>query len=77
SGWTEDGRSIFVRRRGEVRIYLVDVRSGHRELWKDLSPPDTAGVTNAGGLTVTRDGKFYAYSYIRFLADLYVVEGLK
>src|ERR1700694_3822843 len=42
SGWTEDGRSIFVRRRGEVRIYLVDVRSGHRELWKDLSPPDTA-----------------------------------
>jgi eukaryotic-like serine/threonine-protein kinase len=77
SGWTADGRSIFVRRRGEVRISLVDVRSGRKELWKDLSPPDTAGVTNAGALAVTPDGKFYAYSYIRFLADLYVVEGLK
>jgi eukaryotic-like serine/threonine-protein kinase len=53
------------------------VRSGRKELWKDLSPPDTAGVTNAGALAVTPDGKFYAYSYIRFLADLYVVEGLK
>jgi Tol biopolymer transport system component len=77
SGWTTDGRSIFVRRRGEVRIFLVDVRSGHRELWKDLSPPDIAGVVNAGALAATRDGKFYAYSYIRFLADLYVVDGLK
>jgi eukaryotic-like serine/threonine-protein kinase len=78
-GWTADGRSIFIRRRGDApfKISLVDVRSGRTEPWKELSPPDTAGITNAGWLAVTPDGKSYAYSYTRSLADLYVVEGLR
>ena len=78
-GWTADGRSIFIRRRGDppFKISLVDVRSGRPETWKELSPPDTAGVTDVLALAVTPDGKSYAYSYTRNLADLYVVEGLK
>ncbi|HEY3124113.1 MAG TPA: protein kinase [Thermoanaerobaculia bacterium] len=79
SGWTADGRSIFVRRRGEVpaKIFLVDPQSGRKEIWKQLTPADPAGVTNVSGLAVTPDGKSYAYTYNRSLADLYVVEGLK
>jgi len=79
SGWTADGRSIFVRRRGEVpaKIFLVDSRSGRKEIWKQLTPADPAGITDVGSLAVAPDGKSYAYSYNRSLADLYVVEGLK
>jgi hypothetical protein len=79
SGWTGDGRALFIRRRGEVpmKVFLVDVRSGRRELWRELMPPDPAGIATLGGLAATPDGKAYAYSYIRSLADLYVVEGLK
>jgi hypothetical protein len=40
-------------------------------------PADAAGVTAIGGSIATRDGKTYVYSYLRSLADLYVVEGLK
>jgi hypothetical protein len=40
-------------------------------------PPDPAGIATLGGLAATPDGKAYAYSYVRSLADLYVVEGLK
>jgi hypothetical protein len=34
-------------------------------------------VTAIGSTRVTPDGKSYAYSYQRSLADLYVVEGLE
>ncbi|MGE5275565.1 MAG: protein kinase domain-containing protein [Acidobacteriota bacterium] len=78
-GWSPDGREILVRRRGEVpaRIMLLDLRTGEKKLWKELIPPDPAGVTSVSPVVVTLDRKFYAYSYVRSLADLYVVEGLK
>ncbi len=78
-GWSADGHSLFVRRRGELpaRILLVDTRSGRRQIWKELKPTDPAGVTTAGSTAVTPDGRSYAYSYSRSLADLYVVEGVK
>ena len=78
-GWSPDGREILIRRRGEVpaRIMLLDLHSGQKGLWKELIPPDPAGVTSISPVVVTLDRKFYAYSYVRSLADLYVVEGLK
>jgi len=74
-----DGRSLLVRRRGEVpaRVMLLDIGSGKKELWKELMPPDPAGVITVSPVSVTPDWKSYAYSYQRSLADLYVVEGLK
>jgi eukaryotic-like serine/threonine-protein kinase len=77
--WSPDGRELLVRRRGEVptRILVLDARSGEKKLWKELIPPDPAGVTSVSPVFVTPDRKFYVYSYIRNLADLYVVEGLK
>jgi Tol biopolymer transport system component len=78
-GWSPDGRSVYVRRRGgaPARIFLLDVKTGQREPWKTIMPADAAGVTAIGGSIATRDGKTYVYSYLRSLADLYVVEGLK
>jgi Tol biopolymer transport system component len=77
--WSADGSALLVRRRGEVpaRVMLLDIRTGKKELWKELMPPDPAGVTTVSPVNVTPDWKSYAYSYQRSLADLYVVEGLK
>ena len=77
--WSADGRSLFVRRRDEVpmKVSLVDVRSGQKILWREFMPSDPAGIAAIGAMALTPDGKSYAYSYVRSLADLYVVEGLK
>jgi eukaryotic-like serine/threonine-protein kinase len=76
--WSADGRSIYVlRREMPARVYLLDVETGSRTFWKELSPPDPAGVTQLGPIVITPDGKSYVYSYRRSLDDLYLVKGLR
>jgi eukaryotic-like serine/threonine-protein kinase len=79
ASWTSDARSLLIGRRGEVplKVFQLDLRTGRKELWRELMPPDPAGITTIGRIAATPDGKSYAYSYVRNLADLYVVEGLK
>ena len=79
SGWTADGRFLFVRVRGEVpqRVMKLDVATGRKELWKELMPPDPAGIWLISPVWITPDEKYYAYSFARSLADLYVVDGLR
>jgi dipeptidyl aminopeptidase/acylaminoacyl peptidase len=77
--WGTDGRSLYVRRLGEVpvRIYRLDIVTGQRALWKELGPPDLAGVSSIGATAITRDARWYAYTYHSRLSNLYLVEGLK
>jgi hypothetical protein len=77
--WTRDGRSLFLRRRGDIpqRIMKFDVTTGRKELWKELMPPDPAGVWIVSPVSITPDEKYYAYGFARSLADLYVVDGLR
>jgi Tol biopolymer transport system component len=78
-GWRQDGRALFVRRRGEVplRITTLDLATGRKDLWKELMPADPAGVSTIAPVLITPDEKYYVYSYTRTLGDLYVVDGLK
>jgi hypothetical protein len=78
-GWTSDGSALYVFRREElpVKVDRVDVKTGKKELWKELAPLDAAGVTQIARVCPTPDGKAYVYSFSRVLSDLYVVEGLK
>ncbi len=78
-GWSADGGSLFLRRRGEVPapIRRLDLKTGTLSPFLALMPGDSAGVTAVGSTRLTPDGKAYVYSYQRSLADLYVVEGLK
>ena len=78
-GWTADGRSLWVFRRGEVpaRVFNVDVQTGRRTLWKTLTPPDAAGVYSVDQVKVTPSGNAYFYSYRRTLSELYEVRGLR
>ena len=78
-GWSPDGRSVYVYKRGlyPARIFLLDIHTGNRELWKELTPPDPAGISNVAPPAIAADGKTYAYAYNRILSDLFLAEGLK
>jgi Tol biopolymer transport system component/tRNA A-37 threonylcarbamoyl transferase component Bud32 len=79
AGWTSDGQSLYVSRSGELpaRIWRVDPATGKRELWKDLSPLDSAGVYSIAPPRIAPDGKAYVYSYNRILSDLFLAEGIR
>jgi Tol biopolymer transport system component/predicted Ser/Thr protein kinase len=79
TGWSADGRSIYVFRFGEIpaKVFELELASGKRKLWKELVPADAAGIDTIRGITITPDAKAYVYGYIRTLSDLYLVEGLK
>jgi Tol biopolymer transport system component len=77
--WTANGRALYVRRWDEMpaRVFRLDLETGRRELWRQIMPADRTGVVNIRGVLPTPDGRAYAYSYLRILSELYVVEGLK
>jgi len=78
-GWTADSRSLYVYKRGEypARVSRLDVATGKREPWKELTPPDPAGISTISPPCITPDGRAYVYSYNRILSDLFLVEGVK
>jgi Tol biopolymer transport system component len=73
-----DGKSVLVRDRSiPVKVFRIDLATGRRELFKEIVPADPAGVQSIPGIRFSADGKSYAYTLVRFLSDLYVVDGLK
>jgi eukaryotic-like serine/threonine-protein kinase len=79
SGWSADGRYLYVFRRRDVpvKVSKLDVTTGQREPWKELAPRDGAGIQDLAPVIPTPDGSAYVYGYSRTLSDMYVVEGLK
>ena len=62
-----DERHIFVSRPQETpgRIFRIEIETGKREFWKELTPADPVGVVQAtASVAISRDGKSYAYSAI-------------
>ncbi len=76
--WSADGRALYVQRGSDVPsvVEIVDLGTGRRRLWKELRPPDPAGVASIGPIVIAPDGSSYVYSYRRLLDDLYLAEGL-
>ena len=77
--WSEDAKSIYFYKPGDLpaKVYRLDLSTGHKALWKELMPSDSAGVSRIGPILITPDGKSCLYGYHRILSDLYLVEGLK
>jgi dipeptidyl aminopeptidase/acylaminoacyl peptidase len=81
--WSADGGSLFVRGAEEqpLTLYLVNLKTGRRDRWKELSPAESAGLLEYGsgpkGVRVTPDGRSYAYTYWTRISELYLAEGLK
>jgi len=75
--WSADGRYLYVWRRRDMphRIYRVEISTGKKEGWKEIRVPDPTGVVAFETALIAPDGKSYACTYARVLADLYLVEG--
>lgn len=78
-GWSSAGRSLYLARTQEMplKVYQFDPVTGRKELLKEVTPADPAGIASPNGIFMTPDGKGYVYSLRRLLCDLYQVEGLK
>jgi hypothetical protein len=78
AGWAADS-AAYMYRASDVpaRIYQVNLATGAQKLVKEFMPSDPAGLINIGPIQITPDGRHYAYGYVRILADLYAVDGLK
>jgi len=79
SRFSADGRSLYIQEDQTIpsRIDRYDMATGKLELWKELMVADAAGLNSISRFVVAPDGKTYAYSYLRVLSYLQLVEGLK
>jgi len=74
-GWSRNGQEIYVKRSDylPVKIYRVSRVTGRRELIRELSPTDSAGVLpDVSSVFATPDGTTLVYSYFRLQSDLYI-----
>jgi Tol biopolymer transport system component len=78
-GWSDDGRSLWVFRRGEIPslVFKIEIATGKRDLVRKLLPTDAAGVYSIIEFTTTPSGHAYAYGFTRVLSQLYVAKGLR
>ena len=74
-----NGRSAYIRDLGKVptRVFRLDLSTGEKKPFIQLSPGDPLGLASIRSVRVTPDGKSYAYTYERALSELYLVEGVK
>jgi len=77
--WSVDESVLYVQRTGvwPPAVDRVSTTTGKRERWKTIQPADSAGVDSVFRILITPDGKSYCHDYVRILAELFVVEGLK
>jgi eukaryotic-like serine/threonine-protein kinase len=77
--WLPDANAVMVYRTNELpaRIHRVDLDTGERTVWRELTPPDPTGIYRVGRVRMSRDLSAYAYTYYMQLVDLHVVEGLR
>ena len=73
-----DGRYIFVQAALTVPSPLVriDITTGKRTPWCELSPRDQAGVFTVDRVRISADGTSYTYSIRRYISRLALVDGL-
>jgi hypothetical protein len=59
--WTSDPHFLYVyqRRQASVRIYRLNVISRPRQLFREITPPDVAGLNRHPGTRFSSDGRVY------------------
>jgi hypothetical protein len=60
-----------------AEIARVNLRNGTRERVRTLLPPDPAGTVSILRIVMTPDARAYAYTFVRALSSLYLVDGLR
>jgi Tol biopolymer transport system component len=74
--WSADSRGVYVHGPAErpVQVFLLDLETGQKRLWKELPLDESAGGVR---VRVTPDGRSYVYSTVVTVGELYLVEGLR
>ncbi|MFQ5671333.1 MAG: protein kinase [Acidobacteriota bacterium] len=77
--WSAERDIIYVFTPGAppVQVFRLNLATGERTPWLQVSPADTAGVFNIDRIVMSRDGQRYLYTYRRLLSRLLLLEGLK
>jgi len=77
--WSSDPRLLYVYKwkQSSVKVYRLNILTGRREFFREMTPPDIAGVRGISQIHFSSDGQAYVYSYTRLLSELYLVKGLK
>jgi Tol biopolymer transport system component len=78
--FSSDGRFLYAG--GPVNeipahVYRVDVKTGRRELVRELAPRDAAGTSLLRCQAVSSDGKTLVFQYTYSLGELYLADGLR
>jgi hypothetical protein len=75
------GTHLFVRTDPHhgpcARVARLSLLTGRKEPWRELCPPDTAGVPAVQFVYLTPDGAGHVYSFKRRLSSLFLVEGVR
>ena len=77
--WGPTADSLYVARVGELptKVYRLDLKSGRKELVKELLPSDPGGILGPIRIFMTADARAYVYGVNRTFSSLFLVEGLK
>ncbi len=80
AGWSPDGQDVYIYNRNGIpaKVHRFNLKSGRRELLREIAPADRAGLEDRlGSVEFTPDGKTYVYSFTQVLSELHLVDGLK
>jgi eukaryotic-like serine/threonine-protein kinase len=73
--WSADGKYIYAGGFEPVAgFWRIEISTGHRQLWKQISPADPVGTGNDSPTYITPDGKSFATGYNRLLDQLYIAD---
>jgi hypothetical protein len=77
--WSTDGSALYGYHPGEFpsMVFRLDIASGKETAVKELKPSAPAGVVTVAPVVVSRDGKYFAYSYNQTMSILYIISGLQ
>jgi Tol biopolymer transport system component len=78
AGWGADARWLYAYPAEQlpVRIYRIDLVTGHKETLREIRPFDAAGILNYPNVLLSADGRSYVYQLQRHLSFLYLAEHL-
>jgi hypothetical protein len=74
-----DGEWLYVQGPGDLpaEVARIHLRTGRREPVRTLLPPDPAGTMDILRVVMTPDARAYAYTFVRALSALYLVDGIR
>jgi len=77
--WTADPNFMYayLGRQTSARVYRLNILTGERQLFRQITPPDLTGLCDISHLHFSADGRAYVYSHTRVLSELYIANGLK